>query len=211
MAETKKVSIHRALVELKNLDDRINSATREAVVVIANRKSNDKINGVPVEDYKKQMQGSYDKVNSLIDYRNRLKSAVVQSNAETKVKVAGEEMTVAQVIDRKDSIQYKKNLLHSIQLQYRNSVNFVAKENNALPAKLETYLISILGHKEKQTEEDVKLHTETFMKRNEHEMIDPINVLKVITDLEDYIDEFESEVDAILSESNATTFIEIEA
>lgn len=211
MTEMKKITIHRALTELKNLDDRINNAIRLAAVVLPNRKANDKISGVSVEEFKKQMQGSYDKVNGLIKYRNQLKSAIVQSNAETKVKVAGEEMTVAQAIERKDSISYEESLLHSIQQQYRNAIARVAKENDALPAKLETYLVNILGSKEKQSEEEVNMHTETFMKRNEYEIIDPINALKVATELEDRINEFKSEVDAVLSESNATTFIEIEA
>lgn len=47
------------------------------------------------------------------------------------------------------------------------------------------------------------------MKRNEYELLDPLNVKNVIETMEDCINEFESEVDAVLSESNATTIIEI--
>lgn len=211
MTETKKMTIHRALTELKTLDSRIAKATNEAVIVLANRKANDKINGITLDEYKKAMQASHDKVVSLINYRNRLKSAIVQSNAVTKVTVAGEEMTVAQAIERKDSISYDENLLFQLQRQYREAINRVSRENDSLPGKLETYLINILGSKEKQSEDEVKLHTETFMKRNEFELVDPINVTKVIEELEARINDFKSEVDAILSESNATTFIEIEA
>lgn len=211
MTETKRMTIHRALTELKTLDTRINKATNEAVVVFANRKANDKINGIALDEYKKAMQASHDKVVSLINYRNRLKSAIVQSNAETKVTVAGEEMTVAQAIERKDSISYDEALLYVLQRQYRESINKVARENDSLPGKLEAYLVNILGSKEKQSEDEVKLHTETFMKRNEFELVDPINIVKVIEELENRINEFKSEVDAVLSESNATNFIEIEA
>lgn len=211
MTDYKKISIHRALTELKMLNHRIEAATNEVSAVLANRKSNSKINGVEMQEYEKQMQASYDKVVSLIDYRNRIKALVVESNAKTKVIVGREEMTVAEAIERKQSIQYEKELLEVMQQQYRSAVNTVAKENDALPAKLETYLVNILGNKEKQSSEEVKLHTETFMKRNEYELIDPMNVKKKIEALSNRIEEFESEVDAVLSESNATTFIEVQA
>lgn len=211
MTEYKKLSIHRALTELKMLNHRIEAATNDVSTVLANRKSNSKINGVEIQEYEKQMQSSYDKVVSLIDYRNRIKSLVVESNAKTKVTVGKEEMTVAEAIERKQSIQFEKKLLEVMQQQYRSAINMVAKENDALPAKLETYLINILGNKDKQSPEEVKLHTETFMKRNEYELIDPMNVKKKIEALNSRIEEFESEVDAVLSESNATTFIEIQA
>ncbi|MGY3190072.1 hypothetical protein [Lysinibacillus sp. TE18511] len=211
MTDYKKISIHRALTELKMLNHRIEAATNEVSAVLANRKSNSKINGVEMQEYEKQMQASYDKVVSLIDYRNRIKALVVESNAKTKVIVGKEEMTVAEAIERKQSIQYEKELLEVMQQQYRSAVNTVAKENDALPAKLETYLVNILGNKEKQSPEEVKLHTETFMKRNEYELIDPMNVKKKIEALNNRIEEFESEVDAVLSESNATTFIEVQA
>ncbi|MFK5707626.1 hypothetical protein [Lysinibacillus boronitolerans] len=210
MTEMKKLSIHRALTELKMLTLRIEAATNEVSAVVANRKSNRKINGVDIPEYEKQMQASYDKVVGLISYRNNIKALVVQSNANTKVLVGKEEMTVAEAIERKQSIQYEKNLLEVIQHQHRLAINTVAKENDALPAKLETYLINILGNKDKQSPEEVKLHTETFMKRNEFEIIDPLNIKQQIEKLSNRIEEFESEVDAVLSESNATTFIEVQ-
>jgi len=211
MTEYKKLSIHRALTELKMLNHRIEAATNEVSTVLANRKSNSKINGVEIQEYEKQMQSSYDKVVGLIGYRNLIKSLVVESNARTKVTVGKEEMTVAEAIERKQSIQFEKKLLEVMQQQYRSAINMVAKENDALPAKLETYLINILGNKDKQSPEEVKLHTETFMKRNEYELIDPMNVKNKIEALNSRIEEFESEVDGVLSESNATTFIEVQA
>ncbi|MGY4797448.1 hypothetical protein ACVNNN_21145 [Lysinibacillus fusiformis] len=210
MTEIKKLSIHRALTELKMLNLRIEAATNEVSAVVANRKSNRRINGVDIHEYEKQMQASYDKVVGLMSYRNKIKALVVQSNANTKVMVGKEEMTVAEAIERKQSIQYEKNLLEIIQHQHRSAINTVAKENDALPGKLETYLINILGNKDKQSPEEVKLHTETFMKRNEFEIIDPLNAKQQIERLSNRIEEFETEVDAVLSESNATTFIEVQ-
>jgi len=71
MTEKKKLSIHRALTELKMLQQRIEGATNEVSSVVVNRKSNQKINGIEIVEYEKQMQASYDKVMGLISYRNK--------------------------------------------------------------------------------------------------------------------------------------------
>ncbi|MGE7021623.1 hypothetical protein [Solibacillus cecembensis] len=207
--ETKRLSLHRALSELKMLNERIDAATKNVVLVRSNRKSNEKIDGMPIEEFKKDMQGSYDKVISLIAYRNRLKALVVASNAQTSVQVGAVTMTVAEAIERKQSIQFEKEVVEKLRRQYQRAITQVTEANEALPEKLETYLVNILGNKDKQSPDEVQLHTETFMKRNEYELIDPMNVKKIIDMLTAQIEEFESEVDAVLSESNATTFIEL--
>ncbi|WP_342557078.1 hypothetical protein [Lysinibacillus sp. FSL P4-0201] len=108
MAEMKKLSIHRALTELKMLTLRIEAATNEVSAVVANRKSNRKINGVDIPGYEKQMQASYDKVLGLISYRNKIKALVVQSNANTKVLVGKEEMTVAEALNGNNPFNTKR-------------------------------------------------------------------------------------------------------
>lgn len=211
MTELKKITIHRALTELKTLDSRIAQATRDVVLVTPHRTQNDKINNVPVEHYQKQMQGSYDKAISLIAYRNRVKDAIVQSNAVTEVVVAGETMTVAKAIERKESIKYEESLYATLYRQFREANAVVNRADEEMPKKLETYLVNILGNREKASAEDIKLHTEAFTKMNKVELIDPMGAEKILQALNENIIAFKADVDATLSESNATTFIEIEA
>ena len=203
------MTIHRALTDLEMLHKRIEEANRNVTAVVARHRNDKKVNGIEVEEFVKNMQSSYDKVVGLIAYRNRLKALVVESNARAVVKVGSREMNVVEAIERKQSIQYEKTLLATLLQQYNITVKRVAKNNDELPEKLETYLINILGNKEKQTPEEVALHTDTFMKRNEQELLDPLKVKKVIEAMEGSVNEFKSEVDAVLSESNAKTFIEL--
>lgn len=49
---TEKMTVHKALAELKIVDDRIISAINGGTYCVANKHSNEKIKGVPVEDYK---------------------------------------------------------------------------------------------------------------------------------------------------------------
>ena len=53
---TEKMTVHKALAELKIVDDRIVSAINSGTYCIANKHSNDKIKGVSLDEYKKTMR-----------------------------------------------------------------------------------------------------------------------------------------------------------
>lgn len=209
MTTTQTMSIHRALSELKTLNDRIPKAIQEADFIATDRKSAKKITGLSIEDYEKTIQAGFDKAVSLIERRNRLKDAIVQSNAITEVVVAGESMTVAKAIERKSSIANEEKLLSTMVGKRRMAINKLSMENETLPSRLEDYLTAILGNKEHAKKEEVELHTKSFMERNEYVLIDPLNIDKRIEEWEERISSFKAEVDAVLSESNAITKITI--
>lgn len=210
---TEKMTVHKALAELKIIGDRINSAIQTGVYCRANKHSNEKINGVSVDEFKKQIQGSWDKVNDLIRRRNAIKKAVVLSNATTKVKVGDEEYTVAEAIEMKNSgMQYKKQLLNELNKQYIQAVQITERENGEnLQQKAENYVIGLYGSKEGKTSVDEIENTKKqFIINNTFELIDPIKVKDKIDVLEREIAAFETEIDSCLSVSNAVTEITIE-
>ncbi len=209
MNTNQTMSIHRALAELKTLNDRIAKSIQEADFIATDRKSAQKINGLSIEDYEKTIQAGLDKPMSLIERRNSIKDAVVQSNAVTLVTIAGETMTVAKAIERKTSIQLEESLLAAMVFKRRKAINRLTMENDTLSQRLESYLTEILGKKENAKKEEVELHTKSFMERNEFVLIDPLNLDKRIEELEESISNFKTEVDAVLSESNAMTQISI--
>ena len=202
-----RMTIHRALTELKTLDSRIYNAIGNGTYITPNKRSNQKINGKTIEEHKRVIQGDYDKVASLIERRNKIKAAIVASNAKTEVTIAGNTMTVAEAIERKSSIKYDQHFLDALKAQYVRATKKVNRENEELPRKLETYLQSVLGSKEQAKTEDVEFHTKSFTERNEYELIDPLQLKEKIDKMEEEIENFLAEVDACLSESNAITFI----
>jgi uncharacterized membrane protein YgaE (UPF0421/DUF939 family) len=203
------MSIHRALAELKTYDDRIKRAIANDFV-IANKRSNDKIRGKSIDEVKSQIQGSFDSFFALTENQRRIKSAIVLSNANTRVKIGGTEYTVAEAIERKAKIVHDEALLLALKNQFNSQNEKVEKENTELPQKLETYLQAILGEKDKRTVEDIESHTKAFENRNKFELIDPCDIAKQIEKLEQAVTAFKTEVDYVLSESNATTFVEID-
>src|SRR5699024_6678122 len=95
---TETMTIHKALAELKVLESRIMKTVGDGTYCVANKHSNEKINGVSVEDYKKVMQGAYDKAVDFITRYKAIKKAVTLSNAKTIIKIGEEEYTVAEAI-----------------------------------------------------------------------------------------------------------------
>lgn len=209
---TEKMTVHKALAEIKVMDDRINTAIYSGVYCLANKHSNEKVKGIAVEDYKKVMQGFYDKANDLIKRNEAIKKAVVLSNATTKVKIGENEYTVAEAIWMKNhGIDNKEELLVKLQQQYNKAQAEILKNNGEeLDKRAEQYVIGIYGSKEGKADTEAFEKTKKeFIKANQYELLDPIGVLKVIEKLENEIDTFKADVDAALSTSNAITEIEV--
>ena len=158
------------------------------------------------------MQGNYDKATDLIKRYNAIKRAVTLSNAVTKVKINDTEYTVAEAIYMNNrGVEFDEMLLEELRNQYRKAQTKIAKNNEGLQEKAEQYVIGIYGSKEgKVNTDDFEKAQKDFMTAHEYELVDPINILEKIEKLEEKITAFKAEVDAVLSESNATTTIEIE-
>lgn len=209
---TEKMTVHKALAEIKVMDSRIDSAIYEGTYCLANKHSNEKIKGIAVEDYKKVMQGYYDKVNDLIKRNNAIKKTVVLSNAVTKVTIGGNEYTVAEAIWMKNhGIENKEEFLQILKNHYNKAQAEIIKNNGSeLDKRAEQYVIGLFGSKEGKTDTDAFEKTKKeFIKANQYELLDPIGILDVIEKLENEIDSFKAEVDAALSTSNAITEIEV--
>lgn len=217
MSTKETMTIHKALAELKTMDDRINKAIRNTVYVLAVKHSAEKINGVKISDFKDNMKSGYQKVTDLMARRDAMKRAVVLSNASTKVKVGGVEYTVAEAIEMKNNgVEFKKALLQQMYMAYNVAQNEFNKNNgDALEKKAETYVLSIIQAQPKESKMTVdsdimKAHRQDYIDNNKYDILDPMNIAKAIETLDAEITEFEAEIDAALSVSNALTVIEFE-
>jgi len=108
-----------------------------------------------------------------------------------------------------NSIENEEKLLTSMIEARRIAINKLTKENESLPKRLEEYLTAILGSKENAKKEEVELHTKAFMERNEYILLDPLKISTRIEALDEKITNFKAEVDAVLSESNALTTVNV--
>lgn len=212
-----KMTVHKALAELKTMDDRISKAIRSTTYVLAVKHSAEKINGVKVNDFKDQMRSGYQKVTDLIKRRDAMKRAVVLSNATTKVKIGGKELTVAEAIEAKNhGMEFKSELLRVMNAAYVNTQNeLVRNGGEALEKKAEQYVLAVIAAQPKDSKMSVdsdamKALRQTYIENNTYDLVDPLDIAKVMEALDAEINEFNAEVDAALSVSNALTVIEFE-
>lgn len=212
MATVEKMTIHKALCELKILDSRINNAISSARFCLANKHSNEKVNGVTVEEYQETMKASYNKASDLIRRREAIKRAVVLSNAKTIVKIGGKEYTVAEAIEMNNhGIDLKLQLKNAMKKQYDSAMTTIISKNSVVDDKATEYVVGLFGQKESKTaNEEYKKARKSYIEANTMELIDPVNILEKIEALEVEIADFTTEVDSALSVSNALTEITVE-
>lgn len=212
-----KMTVHKALAELKIIDDRINNAIVSGTYVIANKHSNTKIHGMTIDDFKTSMKADFQKVSDLIARRNAIKRAVVASNAVTKVNVGDNEYTVAEAIEMENhGMEFKNTFKNYIAHQYTNAKNeFDKNSGEPLERRAENYVLSVIQAQPKDSKmavdsDAMKNLRAQYIKDNTYDIIDPIGVKDVIEKLDNEISGFITEVDAALSVSNALTVLDIE-
>lgn len=213
---TEKMTVHKALAELKIIDDRIQKAMDDVPFVEVYKHGTDKICGIGIKDYSENIKSNYQKVDDLIKRRNAMKRAVVLSNATTKVKIGDTEYTVAEAIEMKNhGMDGTKRLLNELTRQY-NYAAYTLNENSGqnLEDKAEQYVLSVLRAQGETTDKvdtkQIQTLRDSYIENNTFEMLDPINIAGKIEELDKMITEFETEVDSCLSVSNALTIIEFE-
>lgn len=207
-----KMTVHKALAELKTLDDRINSEIIGSVFVRANRHNNTKIFGKTIPDFMADTESSYQSVKALINRRNAMKRAVVLSNAVTKVEIGGVEYTVAEAIEMNNhGMENLVDLRNCLREQYSSVKRMVESENgDKLVKACENYIQATFGTKEKVNNPDIEMAQKVYMTNNTYDIVTGFDIEKVIKELTDRIDAFKAEVDSALSVSNALTVIEFD-
>lgn len=208
MAEKQEMSITRALAELKLLDKRITDTMQYAFIGVqqGTKKIQDQFERPVFEESVKSLHAS---VTSLIERRSAIKSAIVQSNSAVKVKIGGKDMTVAEAIERKTAIKYDQALLAAYRAQLANCLRAVETGNEKVKQRLDTLLQQNFGKDAKASDADVEAISKPFMAQNELKLVDPLGLQTKAEELGKSIDEFLSEVDYVLSESNTITKITV--
>ena len=207
-----KMTVHKALAELKTLDDRINSEIAGSVFVRANRHNNMKIFGKTIPDFMADTESSYQSVKALINRRNAMKRAVVLSNAITKVNIGGVEYTVAEAIEMNNhGMENLVELRNCLREQYSSVKRMVESENgDKLVKACENYIQATFGTKEKINNPDIETAQKVYMANNTYDIVTGFDIEKIIKELTDRIDAFKAEIDSALSVSNALTVIEFD-
>ncbi len=206
------MTVTDALAELTLLEKRIDSARVD--LGDNNLITFVEIGQVPTgfksrEEYNSKARAALQRVDSLIARRRTIKRAIVLSNASTMVSVANEQMTVAEAIEMKNFIAYYEAVLDTIHSSYRNTLSKYEQAQARVKERLDKLAIEVLGRNANTASDRYQSLADGFLAREGVELLDPVNLSEENERRQNFIEEFKSTCDRVLSISNATTTIEI--
>lgn len=208
-----KMTVHKALSELKTLDSRIEKAMNSVSFVFSNKHGNGTVKGITVAAYTAEIKSAYQSVTDLMARRNAIKRAVTLSNATQKVTIGGNEYTVAEAIEFKNhAIPLMKSLLNKLAKDDAAARGMATINNgsNVLETRADDYVRSLYGNTDmKNASEEIKKVRADFIAAQTMEIVDPIGISQETKALEEKINGFVVDVDSALSVSNALTEIDI--
>ena len=204
-----EVTVTRALTQVKTLDERIANFAQKSEPVVSYKIGQKSAGGRPVQEVEQLVTASFQSVKDLIAQRNTIKAAIIRSNSDTVVSIAGVQMTVAEAIERKSSIRLEAALLQTMKAQLGAATTKVEQLNRQMEADLQQLMVAAVGKDRVVTEGELSAIRDPFITQKQATLIDPLDLAKQIALLDATIVGFTSEVDFVLSESNAITKIVI--
>lgn len=204
-----KITITEALSQLKVLDSRINKEIQSQNPIAVCQVGKLPTGFSSIDEFNSNAKSKSKSVLDLIKLRNSIKSEIVKSNALTEVTISGIVYTVAGAIERKNSINYEKELLIQYTSLYNKTLSNQETLTNTAQTKLDSLITATFGKDSKVDPENIKSISDQFWKQNEIKLCDPLKLLDVINTMSNNIEEFISNVDVQLTISNSTQFIEV--
>ena len=222
-----KQSIHRVMADLKTIDDRIERSIGSGTFVKSNKHSNQKIDGMSIDDYKdKVIRASYNQANDLINQRQKLRRVLVLSNAGIdtsnedqmaalkRYTVDGKDMTMVEILDYERVLDYREQLIRKMNSQLVSEQMTIVRQQQKIEDDYNKYLVAG-GFADKngdsKTDDKEMLNTmyTQFVSTRSYDLIDPLDLTNIIKVEQEKIDSARADIDATKNEANALTVVEV--
>ena len=206
-----KLTLARALSEVKLLNSKIEKNINNLQLVATKTGKKDVINNsnLKVVDFNENAKSSYQSTLDLIKRRNLIKSKLTQANAITIVTIGDKNYTIAEAIDRKNSINIEKDLLSRLNTTLNQQIRNMNTANDKMEDNINRMVETKMGT-DKSKSEDIADLKRIFRESDTTTLVDPLDLKTKIEELTKTIEDFELNIDFALSEANAINYIEIE-
>ncbi|MFD2116877.1 hypothetical protein ACFSTH_20895 [Paenibacillus yanchengensis] len=205
------MSIQEALNELSTLNKRIEKSIHKRIqfgAIVIGKKP---VNGYNSnEEFQKDVKSVYDSMRALIHRRTLIKRAIVKKNAEVEVTIGNQVLTLAEAIERKNSIKLEETILREMENQYTTLMNEFASTKEYYRERLDRHIENAVGKDNKDKFKEDNAMFNFFKEENEPAFIDPIHLRKEIDALDEEITTFKEKVDNVLTTANVKNNIEFE-
>ncbi len=216
-----KLSIHRALAQLKTTRARIEKEISSAVFLSSTMGRSGKAGAKSVPEMEAQIRAEYKSIEDLMKNFCALKYAITRSNSgigenTTNVSYADEakHMTVAEVIAYQvHALPLMKQLLDAMVSRYDTLTYRVEKKNAAIMDDAMNAFAAVHGGKENTKDLPkgaLDDFVKTYVENNGERLVDPLDLRALIARKKKEYDNGLVWADATLSEANALRTIDVE-
>ncbi|WP_135229988.1 hypothetical protein [Deinococcus fonticola] len=229
--QRQRMTVTSGLKELKLLNKRITTRIEHLKAIRTRRSSMDVVAGVNKKDFEQAAREGMQAIQALLARRDAIKAEIVRSNAQSTVDIGGQQMTVAAAIERKraleaqrrgrrrdeDFVPTQETLVAHLRSQYAQAITEEANLTAVMESEREMRVNAFLNQDRSKSSQkdsaalDTKVVEEAYRAANTPVIDDPLELLKKLEGLEEEVEVFASEVDRVLDEHNATTYIEVPA
>lgn len=202
------LTITRALSRIKVIQNRLEdlSSNRSFVSSVLSTEAN----STRWQEFKSKSQSLWDEYKSLVSEYSKLKSAIKVANQTTKVVICGSEMTVEEALIKKTLSKYELSVLENVKRQLVSAENEISSANDKIESTARQFAEKLARDNATadQIEKAVEIGRSSAKKEFQRELVIGFKSDQVQLAIDNY-NKFLEEVDYVLSESNATTLIEI--
>lgn len=206
MANKVKMSITRALAQVKLIESKLGRAFAGFDVEI-----NGKLKYFPnftTEQFEKEALVEVNSFEDLFKNRLKIKSAIARANIETKISLLGTEYSIIELIDLKNSSQYKKNVYTNLINNYNKCKSDVVNQDVKIENEVSKQVEVANSNKTQVSKDLTTTLTETYKALWGGKIVG-LDINKISKEKDD-LDKLVAEIDMILSEINSKTEIEVE-
>ena len=206
MANKVKMSITRALAQVKLIESKLGRAFAGFDVEI-----NGKLKYFPnftTEQFEKEALVEVTSFEDLFKNRLKIKSAIARANIDTKISLFDKEYSIIELIDLKNSSQYKKNVYTNLINNYNKCKSDVVNQDVKIENEVSKQVEVANSNKTQVSKDLTTTLTETYKTLWGGKIVG-LDINKISKEKDD-LDKLVAEIDMILSEINSKTEIEVE-
>lgn len=159
----------------------------------------------------KTIKAQVESVADQITYYHKLVAAIIKSNAETTVTVAGVSYTVADAIERRNSIMLTRNYITRIKNNIAEAADYITRrdkeidtEVSSLVERSKTESMDASALKQLESDTRTRVISDKALK-----IADPCGLASSVDKMEEEYQDFCNELEDALNISNAVTLIEV--
>lgn len=202
-----KISLTRVLSEIKSITESL--ATHVVIAAVSTNKTGRVVTeNCSHEQFKLTSQSRFDAWTAQIERLTMLKTLRNQANVVTMVTVGGKQMTMDQAIAKKALLTWQTSALANFKAQLQKAQQEVTKADADVQISVDKAVAAAVSSNA-LTEEQSNVFKKMYEQSLGKQIAVGDNIKTSLEKLEKYITEFSNEIDYVLSEANANTYVEI--